>query len=81
MTLLFLLELMQLSAEVSDDLTLIAEQKKEDTNNEEMFQNRQGQRSPSQIMASLWKEADNFSKFHAQAVSVLIDLCVVYLFT
>ncbi len=64
-------ELMKLSAEVGDDLTLIAEQRREDTNNEETFQCRQGQRSASQIVASLWKEADNFLKFHSQAVSVL----------
>ncbi len=64
-------ELVKLSAEVGDDLILIAEKKKEDTNNEETFQSQHGERSPSQITASLWKEADNFSKFHSQAVSSL----------
>ena len=59
---------MKLSGEVAEDLSLIAEKRKEDREEEETFQSRLGARSPSQICAGLWKDADNYSKYHTQAV-------------
>ena len=64
-------ELMKLSGEVAEDLSLIAEKRKEDREEEETFQSRLGARSPSQICAGLWKDADNYSKYHTQAVSII----------
>ena len=64
---------MKLSGEVTEDLSLIAEKRKEDRDDEEMFQSRLGARSPSQICAGLWKDSDNYSKYHTQAVSSLFQ--------
>lgn len=61
---------MELSAKVTRDLGDITEKKKEETEGEETFQARFGERTPSQVCAALWKEANNYQTYHNQAVSL-----------
>ena len=61
--------LMELSGKVTRDLGDINDKKKEEVEGEEAFQAKFGTRTPSQVCAALWKEANNYQTYHNQAVS------------
>lgn len=69
MVMVISLELIKLSNEVDKDLSWMAEERVKDEQEEANFQAHVSERPPSQICESLWKETDNYSKYHTQAVS------------
>ena len=66
------LGLMELSDKVTRDLRDINDKKKE---GEEAFQAKFGTRTPSQVCAALWKDANNYQTYHNQAVSLCVHVC------
>ena len=66
------LGLMELSGKVTRDLGDINDKKKEEIEEEEAFQAKFGTRTPSQVCAALWKDANNYQTYHNQAVSLCV---------
>lgn len=67
---------MELSDKVTRDLRDITDKKKEEIEGEEAFQAKFGTRTPSQVCAALWKDANNYQTYHNQAVSISPSVCV-----
>jgi hypothetical protein len=63
----------ELSDKVTRDLGDISDKKKEEVEGEEAFQAKFGTRTPSQVCAALWKDANNYQTYHNQAVSQRIS--------
>lgn len=66
---------MELSGKVTRDLGDISDKKKEEVEGEEAFQTKFGPRTPSQVCAALWKDANNYQTYHNQAVSPCVSVC------
>ena len=72
---------MELSDKVTRDLRDITDKKKEEIEGEEAFQAKFGTRTPSQVCAALWKDANNYQTYHNQAVSISLFLCMCLYFS
>lgn len=69
---------MELSGKVTRDLGDISDKKKEEVEGEEAFQAKFGPRTPSQVCAALWKDANNYQTYHNQAVSPCVYMFLLW---
>ena len=60
---------MQLSETVGKDLGDMSKCKEEDDKEEAEFQVKFGERPPSQVCATMWKDLENYRGYHEQGVS------------